>query len=710
MLADVAKSQGSLPRLRQDLRLLPGQVQSDGSPSWRIHDPVRNRFFEIGWLEFELLARWAEVSTLDQLAQRVSSETTLQPSADELRELVEFLQRNQLFIVEDSALRRGLHLRWMAGLRPWHQRLLHHYLFFRIPLVRPDRFLAATLPWARALVSRWALAALAIIALLDLILVTRQWDSFERTFLYFFNFEGLIYYAVAVTFSKLIHELAHAWTARHYGLRVPVMGVAFLVMWPMLYTDTGETWKLTDSRQRFRVAAAGIAAELALALVAALCWSLAPEGPLRSVFFLLATTTWVLTLAINLSPFMRFDGYYLLSDALNIPNLHERSGQLARRWIRVRLFGLDEPDPAGGFSARAEAALIAFALATWLYRLVLFLGIALLVYHFFFKLLGIALMAVEILWFIVHPIALEVAYLWQRRRSIRLRAAPLSATAAIALGLLWLLPLSTQVSAPALWRVASEQGVFSPTPAHLAVLAVHAGTPVKKGDLIARLDSPELQSRRERAQVRIRSLRTELSLRTTSVERLEHAGIVTQQLAESLAELESTEAEISQLTLNAEFDGVVRDIPADMIVGRWVNSRQLIARVIGEDGGVIEAYVSEDLVGGLAAGQAVRFYPRAAGRDVLHGTTRSIDRAASTQLPRLLLASTYGGDIAVSNERSRELRAHDAVYRVLIDPEPGAAPPPQVLRGHVRVESGLLATAGRFFSRMAALIVRESGF
>ena len=164
MLADVAKSQGSLPRLRQDLRLLPGQVQSDGSPSWRIHDPVRNRFFEIGWLEFELLARWAEVSTLDQLAQRVSSETTLQPSADELRELVEFLQRNQLFIVEDSALRRGLHLRWMAGLRPWHQRLLHHYLFFRIPLVRPDRFLAATLPWARALVSRWALAALAIIA------------------------------------------------------------------------------------------------------------------------------------------------------------------------------------------------------------------------------------------------------------------------------------------------------------------------------------------------------------------------------------------------------------------------------------------------------------------------------------------------------------------------------------------------------------------
>ena len=100
------------------------------------------------------------------------------------------------------------------------------------------------------------------------------------------------------------------------------MGIAFVVLWPMLYTDTGESWKLRSSRQRLAIASAGILCELSLAGLSTLGWALSDPGPLRNALLYLATTSWVLSLALNASPFMRFDGYFILSDLLDFPNLH----------------------------------------------------------------------------------------------------------------------------------------------------------------------------------------------------------------------------------------------------------------------------------------------------------------------------------------------------------------------------------------------------
>ena len=162
--------------------------------------------------------------------------------------------------------------------------------------------------------------------------------------------------------------------------------------------------------------------------------------------------------------------------------------------------------------------------------------------------------------------------------------------------------------------------------------------------------------------------------------------------------------------LVSEHDGIVRDIPFDQAIGRWLNPKQLVMRVVRQDVGIVEAFVSESQVGALGVGQHVRFYPGAAGREVVGGAITAIDTAASAQLPRALLASTFGGDIAVSGNHPRELRAHEAVYRVLIGLEAGATSPQQVLRGTARVDTGLFAVAANFFSRLAAIVVRESGF
>ena len=131
--------------------------------------------------------------------------------------------------------------------------------------------------------------------------------------------------------------------------------------------------------------------------------------------FILATATWLMTVVINLSPLMRFDGYFMLSDALNVPNLQTRAFVLARWKMREWLFAFGDDKPEH-FEPWREKILIFYAFSTWIYRFFLFLGIALIVYHMFFKILGILLFLVEIFAFLLTPVFREMKEWFTRLR------------------------------------------------------------------------------------------------------------------------------------------------------------------------------------------------------------------------------------------------------------------------------------------------------
>lgn len=125
-------------------------------------------------------------------------------------------------------------------------------------------------------------------------------------------------------------------------------GVAFVVMFPMFYTDVSDAWRVRSRTARLLVGSGGMMAELMLAAFALLAWSLLPEGPLRTAAFLLSSATWLTTLAVNLNPLMRFDGYFILSDAWQVDNLQGRAYALCRWRLREALFGYGDPLPSAG--------------------------------------------------------------------------------------------------------------------------------------------------------------------------------------------------------------------------------------------------------------------------------------------------------------------------------------------------------------------------
>lgn len=659
-----------------------------------------------------MLARWSRFGSIGQLIESVEQETPLSPSVEEVGDLVQFLMNNQLLLPKGADVRANLRTRIKKKSKPWYEVLLHHYLFFRVPLVRPDNFLQRTLPLVEIFFTR-GFAFLVVAALLvDLFLVMREWHSFRESFVQYFSLQGALYYALAATFAKVIHELGHAYTAKRHGVRVPAMGVSFLVMWPYLYTDTAETWKLSNRRKQLEIASAGMAAELVLAVFATLFWSISPEGSVKSILFILATTTWLMTLAINASPFMRFDGYFLLSDALDFPNLHERGTACAQWFLRTTFFGLDEPNPEPTLSRRNRFWLIIFALFTWVYRLIVYLGIALLVYHLFVKLLGIFLMLVELVWFVITPVVREAAYLWQRRSLVRIAWQPTLALAAVLVLVVWLLPVSSQVMAPAVLRAENEQAVYAPFSSEVNSILVKPGQRVAAGDLLGVLEVPELEARWRQAEVSIASVRAELQRAPASIRQQEQQSVLQERLAQGLAEQQAVIEEAQRLELRAAYSGVVRDMAPDLVEGRWVNNRQLLMRVVSDSSRLIEMYVRESQVEAIEAGQSVKFFPAVPNRPAVSGVVISVDKTPSRQISRPLLASTYGGGIASVKDPKEGLIAYDATFRVLVRPtmNDSSEVPDFTMRGTARIETDLRFIAENFFSRFISILIRESGF
>ncbi len=698
-----------LPPIREDLRLYPGPAHADGSPSWRILDPVRNSFFEIGWLEFELLARWRGQRDGAALLEQVAAETPLKPSPEELKELIDFLSTNQLLSPRSAIAQEVLNRRLHESKHAWYLQVLHHYLFFRLPLFRPDAFLARTVGVTDVLFTRGFMVFVLVLLGLDLYLVSREWYSVADAMARMFTPQAFLYYAVAVSFSKVVHEFAHAYAARRYGVRVPTMGVAFLVLWPFLYTDTSETWKLADRRKQLVIASAGMVSELTLAVFSTLLWALAPEGGAKNVLFVLASTTWVVTLAINLSPFMRFDGYLVLSDLLGFPNLHERSFACARRWMRATFFGLDEPLTEPGLRPRQRAGLIVFAWLTWLYRLTVFLGVALLVYHIAFKLLGIFLMLVELIWFIARPVWKEIGYVWKARSTVKMAWRPAIVLLALITALVWLIPVSYEVTAPAILRAQEEHAVYAPFPARVTAVRVSDRQRVGADVELVSLEAVDLDVREKKADISIVAARAELARMPASVRLQENYGVLQERLAQALAEKQAVRDEYGRQQLRAAQAGIVRDLAPDLLAGRWINPRQLLMRVVSEDVPLIEAYVSERQVAAIVPGQSVRFFPQLPDRPVLTGEVVAVDKSPQKQLSRPLLASLHGGAVVVKQDQHGSLVAQDALFRVIV--KPVGAPPKvdAVIHGSVRIETGLRFLVENFVYRILSVLIRESG-
>lgn len=698
------------PQLRQDLSLYEAPPDPSGAPQWTLHDPIRNKYYTIDWLAFEVIARlhWQDAALI---AEKISRETTLMVDAAGVGLVLEFLMQHQLVTQGHERAYLELHQKAKSQESSWYAQLFHQYLFLRVPLLRPDRFLSRLVKVTGIFYSPafWVLTALA--GLLGLLGALTRWDLFRSTLVNTFSWDGFLSYLLALMGVKFFHELGHAITAKRYGCTVPTMGVAFMALWPMAYTDVTATWKLRSHRERLVVSAAGILTEIMVAAWCLLLWAYLPDGLLKGVCFFLGTTSVVASLAINASPFMRFDGYFLLCDYLGKANLHARSFAYARWWLREKLFTWNDEPPEYLGSNEARWTLV-FAWATWLYRFILFWGIALMVYHFFFKLLGLFLFVLEIFYFIIRPIWSEWR-VWQERWS---EIGPVfsqkpAARYALILGLILFLPIDLTVQSQAVLKPEQTYGVITFQPSRLIHLPPTVNTTIAEGEVLLEFDREELLLRRYKTQVKVNTLEKQFSGAAFASQTAPLQAIYKEQLESAEKELLAVDAELQRYLIKAPFTGVVMAAQPDLAVGMTIPKNQKILTFANPDSWVVDFYVNENDLRRIRRGAWGYFVSETPGQQHFWGEIVDIDQDVTRQLSDPILASHVAGGELPAQLQEQQSMLQQALYRVRMKVDRSWMPHEiGYLRGRVVVLGWPKSIAGDVIRGTVSNLLREVGF
>jgi len=697
----------NLPSLRADLQLTAAAPALDGSPRWTLADPVRGRYFKLGVQAMRLLRHWS-LGDPTQVLQAANREPGLPLGDPELEQLLGFLRSHDLIASLDPQQRASYAWKAAASRQSLWQMALHQYLFFRIPLWRPDAFLNRAWPWLQRFGPRLLRYGLPATLGLGVFLVSRDWERFLSTFPHLFSLGGAMAFGIALFFAKLCHEFGHAFMAKRAGCRVQSMGVAFMVMLPLFYTDVSDAWRINDRKARLLIGAGGVMAEMLLACIALLAWSLLPDGPARTAAFMLASATWLTTLAVNLNPFMRFDGYFLLSDFWEIDNLQGRAFALCRWRLREALFGYDEPAPEP-WPPAMRRRLLWWGFLSWLWRAALFFGIALAVYHLFFKLLGIFLMMVELGWFIFLPIFKETREWWSRREQAHTPRVLLSGLGLLALLLLVAVPWRSSVEIPVMLEAGRVTALHAPVAARVKQINVHDGQMIEAGTVLVELESPDVDSRLIIVRREIDILQLQMRRQAGRSETAADVGILEQRLAEAVAEYRGLQARRERLSLKAPQAGQVRDLMPQLAVGRWVSTKEPLARVV-EGGTRMRGYLAEEDLWRVAPGAKGRFVADDPMRPAWPVELLDVDANGVAAIDQEALTSDHHGPIAVRRDENRRPEPVQAQYGARLRLLEDVPTPSHPLRGVAVLQGRSESLLGTVWRRMAALGVRESGF
>jgi putative peptide zinc metalloprotease protein len=703
-----------LPALREDLQIMRVGASYSGAPTWVVFDPIRNRFFRITYEMFQVLSSWRISGTVGNLLKAIDSRFGNRLSMDDIGTIVRMLEHNLLLVQPTRGAWRALHQKAQPR-HSWFMRLIHNYLFFKIPLVRPERFIRHTWPYVAFLFSKvfWFISAL--VGLAGLYLVSRQWDAFVGTFPFVFSWEGATISILSVVFIKCLHELGHAYVAHRFGCRIPTMGLAFMVMVPLLYTDVSDAWKLKSRWQRLRIDSAGMLVELTVAAYALLAWAFVPDGPMRSAVFVLAATGVVLSLLVNLNPFMRFDGYYILADLLGVENLQPRSFRHMRWRLRELLFrpGYAAPE---AFPLRLDVILTAYAIATAIYRVMLYLGIALLVYHFTIKLVGILLFVVEIGFFILRPVIMEVKEWWAMRSDIvTSRRTYVTASIILLLLVLAFLPISTRISAPAVIYPQQFVRLYPREPGQVEKLDVAVGQRVKAGDVLFVVDAPEVREELGIVDVEIRLARLRLARVGANADDLAQRSIIDSQLRSLLARRQGLEERGAALIVTAPFDGTITEVNPEIQPGQWVGRGEQVAFLSAGMGSIARGYVAGNDSSRLSANASGWFIPDDISLAKSPVTLQSLAETGAQEIDVPQLTSHYHGAIAVhpsaatAGKRQR-LVPITAQYAVMAKVGADAFAPGRSVQGVLLLDGEGVSLASKAWRRVLMVLFREAGF
>ena len=697
------------PKLRPDIES-SHLNESGGEHNIVLRDPVSEKFFRLSEWEYALL------KTLDGTLE-------VEEAVDFLKSQGHHYSLDDAQLIVGKAAQAGLLLGTGFGTAKYQtelsnriasskksRRLASLYFMF-IPVLNPDPFLDKTLWVYRGLFNRWTISMLTVLAPGAIYIGIAAAVSREEEFLFFFNFYNLLLLWVTLALTKLFHELAHAYTAKSYGLRVPQMGVAFLVFFPCLYCDTTQAWRLANKKERISISFAGIVAEASLAILSAYVWYFSRPGLINSLAFYLMAVSFVSTVLFNANPLMRYDGYYILSDYLGVTNLASKSLGFIKYLFLNRVLGITgAQNPAGSF--RETFIFVIYGFSAFLYRVFLYSAIVIGVYLRFNKLLGFILAMMGLYVLAITPMLRGVGNLYSQRSQIILNPKGSLILCSILLLTVFCLfkPLSSKTVYPCYLDSGNSQKITVPLQAPISRISMRDGQTVEKDAGLFELDPTLLQLGlfEKRMDCMIKKAQVELLLLDDKeMSKVAEKQVECEQL-EHEAQLMESDLKLAKDGIVSPFSGIVTRLDYRAQRGFGPGKGAIIGDIKTNTEAIIKILVPESDRIKVFQGQAVHvFFPVRSG---IKRTDRIYDIRPYSEkdLRNSPFSSRFGGEIATESitENVRDVPL-DAQYVCQV-PFENTEGLPIGLAGRCAVESMPQSLVERFVTVMVKAFNRET--
>lgn len=481
------------------------QLDFRDSDFWVVKDPVSLNYHRLREEQYELLQLLDGQVNLQQIQRKLQA---LHPQehwrALDIQLLLNDLHQKGLLVSDRFGQSTGLRQQQREHRKRQLISVLSNFLFLRFPGIYPDRFLKAVYPLVA-----WMFHPVSVILSLLLILSTMgflsiHFDEFRRqlpSFHQFFGWPNLLYLWATLAVIKIFHELGHGLTCKHYGGECHSIGVMLLVFSPTLYCDVSDSWMMPNKWHRIAIGAAGMYVEMVISAFAILLWWNTELGMVHHLALNVFFVTSISTAIFNANPLMRLDGYYILSDWLEMPNLKQRADKFITSRFTQLCFGLepaeDPFEPPDG-----KWWLGIYAIASSIYRFFLMITIGWFIYTvlkpYRLEVLGLIVLTTSLGTLFARPIVQIVKFMkTQRQETVKKGRVAISICAVSVLLLaVALIPVPIYLEASVLVQPHDVRHVYSQSPGTLRMLKVAAGDFVEQDQLLMHLQNHELEDRR----------------------------------------------------------------------------------------------------------------------------------------------------------------------------------------------------------------------
>ncbi len=588
------------------------------------------------------------------------------------------------------------------------KRNLRSPLALTFPLWDPERFLSRFMPFLRPIFGWAGFLSWAAIVLTALVLASTHWPELtENLSDRVLAANNLLLIGLIFPIVKALHELGHGFATKAWGGEVHEMGIMLLVLMPIPYVDASSAWAFRNKRSRVVVGAAGMMVEMLLAALALFVWINVEPGLVRAVAFNVMLIAGVSTLLFNANPLIRFDGYYILSDFLEIPNLSPRSNRYIGYVIQKYLFAT--PSATSPVNAPGERGwFIFYGLASFAYRMFIMTVIVLFVAGKYFV-IGIILAIWAMYMMILMPLYKQLTFLITSPRLRSKRGRALLVTGAIVGSLVAILvwwPMPHWTRAEGIVRIPEDSVVRVDSGGFVDEVYVESDQVVRKGDLLVRCSDPELRTQAAVLAAKVTEL--EIRHRSELVQDIVQAEVTSEELQQARAELALTRERLNNLLIRSPRDGLLVINDAQNLAGRFLARGTQLGYVLDRSAVTARVVVSQadvDWVRQSPDGIALRLAERL--DRVIQGTFAREIPAATDLLPSLALSSEGGGDIAIDPREPARPKAFQKLFVFDIDVPPEAGVARLGGRVYVRFDHGSEPLARQWYRGLRQLFLRK---